>query len=146
MVLSDERVDKVDPRYVLERWRKNVNRNHTNIRSSYDEPILDETTQRYNGALSRCFEACQVGSTSNGRIAIVHRGLDRIFSELDEYKEEEKEQANEKGRTTISHEDCTESDINDLQRPQHMRSRGRPRKRLGSNLEAVCGTHLVSRR
>ncbi|MED6218709.1 hypothetical protein PIB30_029032, partial [Stylosanthes scabra] len=82
MVLSDERVDKVDLRYVLERWSKNVKRNHTNIRSSYDESVLDETTQRYNGELSRCFEACQVGAASNGRIAIVHRGPDRIFNQL----------------------------------------------------------------
>ncbi|MED6115480.1 hypothetical protein PIB30_091007 [Stylosanthes scabra] len=86
-VLSDERVDKVDPRYVLERWSKNVRRNHTNISSSYDEPVLDERTQRYNGALSRYFEACQVGSKSEGRTAIVHRGLDKIFSELQEYHE-----------------------------------------------------------
>ncbi|MED6167862.1 hypothetical protein PIB30_006833 [Stylosanthes scabra] len=119
----------------LQRWSKNVNRKHTNIRSSYDEPVLDETTQRYNGALSRCFKACQVGSASNGLIAIVHRGLDIIFIELQEYKEEEKEQAKEKRRTTISHEDCTVSDINNLQSPQHVRSRGRPRKRLGSNLK-----------
>ncbi|MED6164119.1 hypothetical protein PIB30_086646 [Stylosanthes scabra] len=135
MVLSDERVDKVDSRYVLERWSKNIKRNHTNIRSSYDEPVLDETMQRYNGALFRCFEACQVGSASNGRIGIVHRGLDRIFSELEQYKEEEKEQAKEKGRTIMSHEECTVSDMNDLQSPQHVRSRSSPRKRLGSNLE-----------
>ncbi|MED6155765.1 hypothetical protein PIB30_008001 [Stylosanthes scabra] len=135
MVLSDERVDKVDSRYVLERWSNNVKRNHTNIRSSYDEPVLDETMQRYNGGQSRCFEACQVGLASNGRIAIVHRGLDRIFNELKQYKEEEKEQDKEKGRTTMSHEECTVSDMNDVQSPQHVRSRGRPRKRLGSNLE-----------
>ncbi|MED6166708.1 hypothetical protein PIB30_112023, partial [Stylosanthes scabra] len=72
-VLSIERVDKVDQRYVLERWSKKVKRNYTNISSSYDEPVLDETTQRYNGALSRCFKACQVGSKSEGRTAIVHR-------------------------------------------------------------------------
>ncbi|MED6185791.1 hypothetical protein PIB30_060499 [Stylosanthes scabra] len=97
-VLSDERVDKVDSRYVLERWSKNVKRNHTNIRSSYDEPVLDERRQGYNDTLSRCFKACQVGSESKGLTAIVHRGLDRIFSELQEYKEEEKEQAKEKGK------------------------------------------------
>ncbi|MED6191031.1 hypothetical protein PIB30_112051, partial [Stylosanthes scabra] len=123
IVLSDERVDKANPRYVLERWSKNVRRNYTNISSSYDEPVLDERTQRYNGALSRCFEACQVGSKSEGRTAIVHRGLDRIFSELQEYDEEEKENAKEKRKTTISHEDCTLNDINDLQSPQHVRSK-----------------------
>ncbi|MED6199035.1 hypothetical protein PIB30_072174 [Stylosanthes scabra] len=81
-LLSNQRVDKVDQRYVLQCWSKNVKRNHTSISSSYDEPVLDERTQRYNGALYRCFEACQVGSKSKGRTAIVHRGLDRIFSEL----------------------------------------------------------------
>ncbi|MED6142019.1 hypothetical protein PIB30_109302, partial [Stylosanthes scabra] len=125
----------VDQRYVLERWSKKVKRNHTNISSSYDEPVLDETTQRYNGALSRCFEACQVGSKSEGRTVIVHRGLDRIFSELQQYEEEEKEQVKERGTTTISHKDFSPNEINNLQSPQHVRSRGRPRKRLGSNLE-----------
>ncbi|MED6189711.1 hypothetical protein PIB30_098666, partial [Stylosanthes scabra] len=142
IVLSDERADKVDPRYVLERWSKNVRRNHTNIGSSYDEPVLDERTQRYHGALSRCFEACQVGSKSEGRTMIVHRGLDRIFSELQEYDEEEKEKAKEKGKTTISHEDCTLNEINDLQSPQHVRSKGRPRKRLGSNLEKKIANEI----
>ncbi|MED6117320.1 hypothetical protein PIB30_108836, partial [Stylosanthes scabra] len=92
-------------------------------------------TQRYNGALSRCFEAYQVGSKSKGWTAIVHRGLDRILSEMQEYEEEEKEQAKERGKTTISHEDCSLNEINDHQSPQHVRSRGHPRKRLGSNLE-----------
>ncbi|MED6111478.1 hypothetical protein PIB30_052666 [Stylosanthes scabra] len=134
-ILSNERVDKVDQRYILECWGKNVKRNHTNISSSYDEPVLGERTQRYNGALSRCFKACQVGSKSEGRTTIVHSDLDRIFSELQEYEEEEKKQAKEKGKTTISHEDCSLNEINDFQSPQHVRSRGRPRKRLGSNLE-----------
>ncbi|MED6202620.1 hypothetical protein PIB30_107345, partial [Stylosanthes scabra] len=89
-----------------------------------------------------CFEACQVGSKSEGRTAIVHRGLDRIFSELQEYDEEEKENAKEKRKTTILHEDCTLNDINDLQSPQHVRSKGRPRKRLGSNLEKKIANEI----
>ncbi|MED6154269.1 hypothetical protein PIB30_110670, partial [Stylosanthes scabra] len=97
---------------------------------------------RYNGALSRCFEACQVGSKSEGRRAILHRGLDRIFSEMQEYDEEEKENAKEKRKTTISHEDCTLNDINDFQSPQHVRSKGRPRKRLGSNLEKKIANEI----
>ncbi|MED6116154.1 hypothetical protein PIB30_097542, partial [Stylosanthes scabra] len=58
-----------------------------------------------------------------------------IFSELQQYEEEEKEQVKERGTTTISHEDFSPNEINNLQSPQHVRSRGCPRKRLGSNLE-----------
>ncbi|MED6125203.1 hypothetical protein PIB30_066459 [Stylosanthes scabra] len=87
--------------------------------NDYDEPVLDERTQRYNNALSRYFEAYQVGSESMELTTIVHHGLHKIFSELQEYKEEEKEQAKEKGKT-ISHEDCTLNEINDLQSPQHL--------------------------
>ncbi|MED6114751.1 hypothetical protein PIB30_083521 [Stylosanthes scabra] len=112
-----------------------MKRNYTNISSSYEKPVLDERTQRYNETLSRSFEACQVGSKSKGRTEIVHCGLDRIFSELQEYEEEEKKQAKERGKTTISHEGCSPNEINDLQSPQRVRSRGRPRKRSGSNLE-----------
>ncbi|MED6158180.1 hypothetical protein PIB30_030350, partial [Stylosanthes scabra] len=87
--------------------------------SSYDEPILDERTQRYDGALSRCFDACQEGSASKGLTTILHRGLDKIFKDFEEYKENEKEKEKEKGKTIISHEDCSISDINELQSPEH---------------------------
>ncbi|MED6175849.1 hypothetical protein PIB30_082171 [Stylosanthes scabra] len=134
-MLGRERVENVDSRYVLERWSKKVKRKHTNIMSSYDEPVLDERTQRYDDALSCCFDACQEGSVSKELTTILHCGLDKIFKDFQEYKENEKDKANEKGKTIISHEDCSISDINELQSPEHVRSRGRPRKRLGSNLE-----------
>ncbi|RYR34698.1 hypothetical protein Ahy_A10g049692 [Arachis hypogaea] len=38
--LSFERVNKVSPRYILERWSKNRERRYTHIKSSYDEPLL----------------------------------------------------------------------------------------------------------
>ncbi|MED6139724.1 hypothetical protein PIB30_086492 [Stylosanthes scabra] len=70
------------------------------------------------------------------------KARDGIFSELQEYEEEEKEQAKEKGKTTISHEDCSLNEINDLQSPQHVRSRGHPRKRLCSNLEKKIANEI----
>ncbi|RYR75443.1 hypothetical protein Ahy_A02g010092 [Arachis hypogaea] len=36
-----ERVHKVAPRYILERWSKNVKRKRTHIKSSHDEPLLE---------------------------------------------------------------------------------------------------------
>ncbi|RYR64034.1 hypothetical protein Ahy_A03g010185 [Arachis hypogaea] len=40
-VLNFERVDKVAPKYILERWSKNIKRRHTHIKSSQDEPLLE---------------------------------------------------------------------------------------------------------
>ncbi|RYQ84775.1 hypothetical protein Ahy_B10g104254 [Arachis hypogaea] len=39
--LRFERVNKVSPRYILERWSKNVKRRHKHIKSSHDEPLLE---------------------------------------------------------------------------------------------------------
>ncbi|MED6191255.1 hypothetical protein PIB30_114356, partial [Stylosanthes scabra] len=41
----------------------------------------------------------------------------------------------EDGKTVTTHQDCSLDGMNDLHSPTRVRSRGRPRKRLGSNLE-----------
>ncbi|RYR57074.1 hypothetical protein Ahy_A05g022815 [Arachis hypogaea] len=44
--LSFEWVDKVAPRYILERWSKNEKRRHTHIKSNHDEPLLEPRSRR----------------------------------------------------------------------------------------------------
>ncbi|XP_025625210.1 protein FAR1-RELATED SEQUENCE 6-like [Arachis hypogaea] len=46
-VLSFERVDNVAPKYILERWSKNIKRSHTHIKSSQDEPLLEPRSKRF---------------------------------------------------------------------------------------------------
>ncbi|RYR15661.1 hypothetical protein Ahy_B04g072559 [Arachis hypogaea] len=47
-VLSFERVSQVSPRYILERWSKKVKRQHTHIKSSHDEPLLEPRSKRFD--------------------------------------------------------------------------------------------------
>ncbi|MED6169214.1 hypothetical protein PIB30_019508 [Stylosanthes scabra] len=131
MVLGYERVDKISPIYILGRWSKNgiVNRSHTNIKSSYDAPVLDERTKRYNGIISRSHTSVEEASGFEVLTAKYHLALDKLDAEMKEFKAKLKE------NPTIIHEDGSLNEINDLQSPPHVRSRGRPKKRLGSNTE-----------
>ncbi|MED6164657.1 hypothetical protein PIB30_092311 [Stylosanthes scabra] len=104
MVLGYEEVDRILPSYILDRWSKNgiVKRRHTSIKSSYDAPVLQPTTKRYN---------------------------DKLDAEMKEFKAKLEE------NPSIIYEDGSLSETNDLQSPTHVRSRGRPKKRLGSNTD-----------
>ncbi|MED6153495.1 hypothetical protein PIB30_102527 [Stylosanthes scabra] len=130
MVLSHERVYRVSSRYILERWSKTVKRNHTNIRSSYDEPVLDERVVIYKGLLSRSFEMCEFGSESKGLAAILYRAFDKAYVEMVEFKAKEK-----KGKSIITHEEGSLNDMNELHSPTRVRLGGRLKKRLSSTLK-----------
>ncbi|MED6163341.1 hypothetical protein PIB30_078922 [Stylosanthes scabra] len=62
--------------------------------------------------------------------AILHRVYDKAYVEMQKFKAKEKE-----GKTIITHEEGSLNEINELQSPARVRSRRRPKKKLGSNLE-----------
>ncbi|MED6114281.1 hypothetical protein PIB30_078795 [Stylosanthes scabra] len=131
MVLGYERVDRISPTYILERWSKNgvVMRRHTSIKSSYDAPVLEQRTKRYNGMISQSYISAEEALEFEMLTAKYHLGLDKLDAEMKEFKAKRKENPG------IIHEDGSLSEINDLQSPPHVRSRGRPKKRLGSNTD-----------
>ncbi|RYQ98982.1 hypothetical protein Ahy_B07g086824 [Arachis hypogaea] len=88
--LSFERVDKVAPKNILERWSKNVKRKHTDIKSRQDEPLLEPRRADWNFALGFFYN---------------------VMTEIQEY------QTKSKSKGSLSHEDATLNDVNDLQRP-----------------------------
>ncbi|RYR73612.1 hypothetical protein Ahy_A02g008037 [Arachis hypogaea] len=49
--------------------------------------------------------------------------------------EMQEKQAKSKGNSSLSHEDATLSDVNNLQSPPRVRTRGHPKNRLGSNMK-----------
>ncbi|MED6163115.1 hypothetical protein PIB30_076724 [Stylosanthes scabra] len=130
MVLCHEQVDRVCSRYILSRWSKTVKRNHTSIRSSYDEPVLDERRVLYKGLLSRGIQMSEFGCESKGLAVILHRAYDKAYEEMFDFKAKEKEV-----QTSVTHHEGSLDGMDDLQSPTHVRSKGRPRKRLGSTLE-----------
>ncbi|MED6115544.1 hypothetical protein PIB30_091710 [Stylosanthes scabra] len=129
MVLGYERVDRISPTYILERWSKNgiVNRRHTSIKSSYDALVLQPRTKRYNGMISRSYVSAKEASEFEVLTAMYHHGLDKLDAEIKEFKAKLKE------NPTMIYEDGSLSEMNDLQSPLHVRSRGRLKKTLGSN-------------
>ncbi|MED6136305.1 hypothetical protein PIB30_054792 [Stylosanthes scabra] len=120
---------------------KAVKRNHTSIRSSYDEPVLDERGVLYKGLLDRSIEISEFGSEYKGLAAILHRAYDKAYAEMIAFK------AKEKGdKTVMTHQEGSLDGMNDLHSPTHVKSRGCPRKRLGSTFENKLQVHRTRRK
>ncbi|RYR28477.1 hypothetical protein Ahy_B01g052611 [Arachis hypogaea] len=62
--------------------------------------------------------SCRVGSEE--LTEIMHRVFGNVMAEI-------------KGKSSLSHEEATLSGVNDLQSPPRVRTRGRPKNRMGSN-------------
>ncbi|MED6221157.1 hypothetical protein PIB30_051775 [Stylosanthes scabra] len=72
----------------------------------------------------------EFGSESKGLAAILHRAYDKAYAEMVAFK------AKEKGdKTVMKHQEGSLDGMNDLHSSTRVKSRGRPRKRLGSTLE-----------
>ncbi|RYR09599.1 hypothetical protein Ahy_B05g077972 [Arachis hypogaea] len=63
-ILSFERIDNVAPKYILERWSKNIKRRHTHIKSSQDEPLLEPRSKRFDKLVFRSHNICEIASES----------------------------------------------------------------------------------
>ncbi|MED6146620.1 hypothetical protein PIB30_036208 [Stylosanthes scabra] len=142
MVLGYERVDRISPLYILDRWSKNdiVKRRHTSIKSSYDAPVLEPRTKRYNGMIHRSYMSAEEASEFEVLTTKYHLVLDKLDAEIKEFK------AKIKDNPTMIHEDGSLSEINNLQSPPHVRSRGRPKKRFGSNMDKKIASATIRKK
>ncbi|RYR31447.1 hypothetical protein Ahy_B01g056253 [Arachis hypogaea] len=128
-VLSFEQVDNVAPKYILERWSKNIKREHIHIKSSQDEPQLEPRSKRFDDLVFRSYNIYGFALESEELTRILHWAFDNVMTEMQEY------QAKSKGKSLLSYKDTTLSDVNEFQSPPHVRIRDRPKNRLGSNME-----------
>ncbi|RYR18655.1 hypothetical protein Ahy_B03g063275 [Arachis hypogaea] len=76
-----------------------------------------------------CRHALSVLSFEQELTAILHRAYDNVMAEMEALK------AKRKGTSSLSHEDANLESVNELQSPPRIRTRGRPKNRLGSKLE-----------
>ncbi|QHN93497.1 Protein FAR-RED ELONGATED HYPOCOTYL [Arachis hypogaea] len=129
IVLSFEQASQVSPRYILERWSKKIKRRHTHIKSSHDEPLMEPRSKRFDQLVFRSQNICEFASESEELTAILHRAYDNVMAEMEALK------AKRKGTSSLSHEDANLESVNELQSPPRIRTRGRPKNRLGSKLE-----------
>ncbi|RYR43374.1 hypothetical protein Ahy_A08g039792 [Arachis hypogaea] len=114
---------------ILERWSKKVKRRHTHIKSSHDEPLLEPRSKRFDELVFRSRNICEFASESEELTAILHRAYDNVMVEIESLK------AKRKGTSSLSHEDANLESVNELQSPPRIRTRGRPKNRLGSKLD-----------
>ncbi|RYQ94892.1 hypothetical protein Ahy_B08g089848 [Arachis hypogaea] len=98
-------------------------------RSSQDEPLVEQRSKRFDDLVFRSHNNCEFASESEELTGILHRAFDNVMAEMQEY------QARSKGKSLLSHEEATLSDVNNLQSPPHVKTRGRSKNRLGSNLK-----------
>ncbi|RYR12538.1 hypothetical protein Ahy_B04g070041 isoform C [Arachis hypogaea] len=71
---------------------------------------------------------------------ILHQIFDNVMAEMQEY------QTKSKCKCSLSHEDTTLNDVNDLQSLPHVRTRGRPKNILESNLKKGSQMHPKKRK
>ncbi|RYR56797.1 hypothetical protein Ahy_A05g022497 [Arachis hypogaea] len=106
--LSFEQVDKVAPKYILERWSKNVKRKHTHIKSSQGEPLLEPRSKRFDDLVFCSHNICEFASEFEELTGILQRTFDNVMAEMQEY------QAKSKDKCSLSHKDAMLNDVNDL--------------------------------
>ncbi|XP_016199446.1 protein FAR1-RELATED SEQUENCE 6-like [Arachis ipaensis] len=100
-ILSFERIDNVAPKYILERWSKNIKRRHTHIKSSQDEPLLEPRSKRFDKLVFRSHNICEIASESEELTVILHRAFAKVMAEMEEY------QGRSKGKSLLTHEEAT---------------------------------------
>ncbi|QHN81092.1 Transposon protein [Arachis hypogaea] len=106
-----------------------VKRQHTHIKSSHDEPLLEPRSKRFDELVFRSQNICEFASESEELTAILHRAYDNVMVEMEELK------VKRQGTCSLSHEDANMESVNELQSPPRVRTRGRPKNRLGSKLD-----------
>ncbi|XP_057730068.1 protein FAR-RED ELONGATED HYPOCOTYL 3-like [Arachis stenosperma] len=116
-------------KYILERRSKNIKRRQTHIKSSQDEPLLEPRSKRFDELVSRSYNICEFASESEELTEILHRAFDKVMAEMEEYQERSK------GKSLLTHEEATLSNVNDLQNPSRVKIGGQSKNRHGSNLE-----------
>ncbi|RYR03335.1 hypothetical protein Ahy_B06g082218 [Arachis hypogaea] len=110
-------VNKVAPRYILERWSKNIKRRHTHFKSNHDELVLEPRSRRFDYLVFWSQNVCEFASESEELTVILHRVYDNAMAEMQEYKAKSKE------KCSLSHEDTSLENINELQSPPRVRIR-----------------------
>ncbi|QHO06738.1 Protein FAR-RED ELONGATED HYPOCOTYL [Arachis hypogaea] len=108
---------------------KNIKRRHTHIKNNQDEPLLELRSKRFDELVFWSHNICEFASESEELTGILHRAFDKVMAEMEEYQEISK------GKSLLTYEEATLSNVNDLQSPPRVKTRGRPKNRLGSNLE-----------
>ncbi|KAL4389805.1 hypothetical protein AHAS_Ahas03G0081800 [Arachis hypogaea] len=104
-------------------------RRHTYIKNTQDEPLLKLRSTRFDDLVFWSHNIYEFTSEFEELTEILYQTFDNVMVEMQEY------QVKSKGNCSLSHENATLNDINDLQNPLRVRTKGHPKNRLELNLE-----------
>ncbi|QHN86048.1 Transposon protein [Arachis hypogaea] len=90
---------------------------------------MEPRSKRFDQLVFRSQNICEFASESEELTVILHRTYDNVMAEMESLK------AKRKGTSSLSHEDANLESVNELQSPPRIRTRGRPKNRLGSKLD-----------
>ncbi|RYR08618.1 hypothetical protein Ahy_B05g076392 [Arachis hypogaea] len=90
---------------------------------------MEPRSKRFDDLVFQLHNICEFAFESEELTGILHRAFDNVMAEMQKYQERSK------GKSLLTHKEAMLSDVNDLQSPPRVRTRGRHKNKLGSNLE-----------
>ncbi|CAK8578436.1 unnamed protein product [Lathyrus sativus] len=129
-VCSQERIISLLEKYVLSRWKKNIKRKHSYIKTSYGVMELKPQMDMFDKLCKHFYEVAEVAAESEENIEDLHETL-RLFSSNMSTKDSALIEEN-------GDEDSNAINSNRICSPKHVKQKGRPpSKRKTSVAETI---------
>ncbi|PUZ38986.1 hypothetical protein GQ55_9G241200 [Panicum hallii var. hallii] len=118
-------ITEVPPKYILQRWRKDIKRKHTFIKCSYDDQFDTPVMKRYDNLCKRFSEVAENVSGSDTLYNLVIDGLNELKIKISAHQDnqeiqEQEQQPNSKNEVAVSEQGGI------LLSPIAVKRRGRP--------------------
>ncbi|KAL4364833.1 hypothetical protein AHAS_Ahas07G0045600 [Arachis hypogaea] len=135
-VFHSYKVYKVPNRYVLPRWRKNIKRKHTYVKSSHDVSRSDESHVAFRGLCAHFYNIVQDFVNDDEETALLHAALEETRAKLTTHRVKKRSESVADTHTNIGSQSSNVVGVMDIQAPSKVNTKGRPKsKRLGATLE-----------
>ncbi|KAI5430378.1 hypothetical protein KIW84_034820 [Lathyrus oleraceus] len=117
-VCSQERIVSLPEKYVLTRWKKNIKRKHSYIKTSYGVTELNPQMDRFDKLCKHFYEVAEVAAESEETTEDLHETL-RLFSSNMSTKDSSLIEEN-------LNDDFNPINSNRIRSPKHVKRKGRP--------------------
>ncbi|KAI5425946.1 hypothetical protein KIW84_031680 [Lathyrus oleraceus] len=117
-VCSQERIVSLPEKYVLTRWKKNIKRKHSYIKTSYGVTELKPQMDRFDKLCKHFYEVAEVAAESEETTEDLHETL-RLFSSNMSTKDSSLIEEN-------LNDDFNPINSNRIRSPKHVKRKGRP--------------------
>ncbi|KAI5388572.1 hypothetical protein KIW84_074311 [Lathyrus oleraceus] len=117
-VCSQERIVSLPEKYVLKRWKKNIKRKHSYIKTSYGVTELKPQIDRFDKLCKHFYEVAEVAVESEETTEDLHETL-RLFSSNTSIKDSSLIEEN-------LNDDFNPINSNRIRSPKHVKRKGRP--------------------